>query len=278
MRFLILLFAATLSFGACANKSMIRPGDTLEEAFNKAKAQYEKERYAEAAGSFETVLSMGRGTIIAEEAQFLLAESYFKNSEFLLAASEYERFLSYYPRSEIREEVTFKEAYCYYELSPRYKLDQSETKKSIEKLQLFMNRYPSSAYSDSSIVLIDIMRERLAKKSFETASLYKRLMYFEAAAIYFGITLDRFPETKYAELSLVEQAHSYILLATNSVIAKKVERFEKVISTYEKYVQIFPNGENRITIEEYLDEAKVGIKETKEYLDSLRRQREQAEI
>lgn len=273
MRFSILLIATILTFGACTNKTVIRPGDTLEEAFNKAKAQYEKEKYAEAAGSFETVLSMGRGTIIAEEAQYLLAESYFKNGEFLMAASEYERFLSYYPRSEIREEIAFKEAYCYYELSPRYKLDQAETKQSIEKLQLFMNRYPNSVYADSSVVLIDIMREKLAKKSFETAKLYKRLMYFEAAAIYFGITLDRFPETSYAELSLVEQAHSYILLATNSVPNKKVERFEKVISTYEKYIQIFPTGKNRILIEEYLDEAKVGIKEAKEYLERINRSR-----
>lgn len=273
MRFFILLIAVVLSIGACANKNIIRPGDTLEEAFEKAKVQFEKGKYAEAASSFETVLSMGRGTAIAEEAQYMLAESYFENGEFLMASSEYERFLSYYPRSEIREEIAFKEAYCFYELSPRYKLDQSETNQSIEKLQLFMNRYPNSAYVDSSVVLIDIMRDKLARKSFETAKLYKRLMYYEAAAIYFGITLDRFPETKYSELSLVEQAHSYVLLATNSVPTKKVERFEKVISTYEKYIQIFPTGKNRIVIEEYLDQAKVGIKEAKEYLDRINPQR-----
>ena len=51
---------------------------------------------------------MGRGTSYAK-AQFLLAESYFKNKQYLLAASEYERFISYYPQDERREEVSLIE-------------------------------------------------------------------------------------------------------------------------------------------------------------------------
>ena len=106
----LLLLSVSLS---CANKELIKPGEPIDSAYEKSIAFYEKEEYSDAAYGFDLVTRMGRGTTYAKEAQFLLAESYFKNKQYLLAASEYERFISYYPQDERRQEVEFKRAQSY---------------------------------------------------------------------------------------------------------------------------------------------------------------------
>lgn len=256
---LILLLIVIFGISACGSKNQIRPGDSLEVAFEKANNFYERGRYTDASRAFETVLSIGRGTLIAQESQFLLAESYFKNRNYLIAASEYRRYYTNYPRSERRIQVEFNEAICYYKLSPRYKLDQSDTYRAIELMQLFIGRYPTNEKSVLAADYIDEMRDKLARKEYSAGDLYMRIRQYNAAATYFGLTLDNFPETTWAEKALSRQIEAYILFADNSVEARQVERYQKAIESYQLYVQLFPRGENRSRAEDLVDRARRGL-------------------
>lgn len=261
---LLFLLLIALVGMSCNKTPYIKPSDTLPTAFNKAKKLYSQEKYGEAADAFETVISIGRGSDIAQEAQYLLAESYYKNQEYLIAASEYDRYVSYYPRSEKRRDAEFKAALCYYELSPRYRLDQSHTRKAIEKFQLFISRHPDSEKTQQAGAYIDDLRDKLAHKIVNAADLYLRIDRYEAAAIYYGLTIDRYPESSWAEKALVRQIESYVLYADHSVRSKMDDRYKKAISSYEKYVQLFPNGPNRSRAEELYDRARVGLSEVTE--------------
>ncbi len=251
----IIILVVGLLITGCSNKKVIRPGDTLEEAFKKAVNMYEKKEYPEAISAFETVISIGRGTDIGREAQFLLAETYYKNEQYLLAASEYERFGTLYPQSDQKQDADFKQALCYYELSPEYKLSQKHTRRAIELFELFISRYPDSERVDKATEYIDQMRAKLARKMYESARLYQRVDKYEAAAIYYGLTTERYPETKWAEQALVKQIFAYIQFARRSVQSKRVERYQKAISSYEQYLQLFPEGEHREQAEKYLNTA-----------------------
>ncbi len=255
--FLVIL---PLSIISCTSKSQIRPGDSLEVAYEKAMRLYERERYTDATRAFETVLSIGRGTEIAEESQYLLAESYFKNRDYLVAASEYRRFYTNYPRSEKRIDAEYSEAMCYYELSPRYKLDQTDTFRAIELMQLFIGRYPGTDRATDAANKIDSMRDKLAQKEYFAAELYMRIRSFEAAAVYYNLTIDAYPETTWAEKALANQILAYISYAEISVPSRQAERYQLAIDSYQKYIQLFPNGENRSLVEDYRDIATDGIR------------------
>ena len=252
---LIVLFLIS----SCKNENLIKRGDSLQVAFNKAMTLYEQEKYSESADAFETVLEIGRGTDFGQQAQYYLAQSYFKNERYLMAASEFERYVSLFPRSEQRQQAQFNEAYCYYQLSPRYKLDQQYTRQAIEKFRLYNSRYPDSEKVKEASKYITEMRAKLAHKLYSSADLYMRTDRYEAAIIYYDLTIDNYPETIWAQRALVDEINAYNTYASRSVQDKQPERYKKAVETYEKFVQLFPNGEYRQQAEEYVDEARTAL-------------------
>ena len=268
MRKVLLFSIAVFALMSCRSQELIRPGDTLEVAFSKAKAQFDEENWSEAARAFETVVSIGRGTDLGQQAQYLLAESYFNDRRYLLAASEYDRYASFYPRSERREDVDFKAALCYYELSPRYRLDQSYTRQALERFRLFNSRYPNSDRVVDSAQYITQLRNKLARKQYEAAEFYKRTNRFSAAIVYYDLVLDNYPESQWAEQALVDKIEAYILYADNSIPASQLGRYESAISSYETYLQLFPSGENRSRAEDLYDRARGEIEDIENGSDS----------
>lgn len=245
----LVLFAMILT--SCANKDAIKPGDTVDVAFQKSKTLYEKGRFGEAARAFETVLSLGRGTEIAEESQYLLAESYFKNKEYLIAASEYRRYVTFHPRSDRRKDAEFMEALSYYKMSPRFKLDQADTERAITLFRIFIGKYPDSDRVAEAAAYLDEMRLKLARKSFTSANMYFKLRMYVSAAMYYQITIDNYPETAFAEEALALQIQAYTLYADMSVPEKQAERYQMALDSYQKYIQLFPNGKNRSLAESF---------------------------
>ncbi len=269
MRTFFILFLTAFMFISCRSEDLIRPGDSIDVAFDKAMSQFEDEKYTDAARSFETVISIGRGTDYGQNAQFYLAESHYNNRRYLVAASEYARYVQFHPNSPRRSEAEFKEALCYYNLSPRYRLDQTYTERAIERFRLFISRYPDSELSEQAAGYIEELREKLARRDFNAAEFYMRTNRYNSAAIYFGLVIDRFPETRWAERALVKQMESYILYAENSVERRQEERFEKALESYSSYLQLFPQGENRSRVEDLHDRAMRGISEVQNRLSAV---------
>lgn len=256
MRGLSIAFLALIILtGACRNKDLIRPGDPLNVAYDKSVALYEAGKYDDAAYGFDLVTRMGRGTNFSKDAQFYLGESYYKDKQYIIAASEYERFISFYPQDEKREEVEYKLALCYYEQSPRYRLDQTPTRRAIELFQLFNTKYPDSEFVMESAARIDELRNKLARKSFEAGEFYLRTDRYKAASIYFDQVIDQFPESNWAEASLLKQIETYIIYADNSIAEKQAERYTLAIDNYEKFLQLFPLSEKRGDAESMYAEA-----------------------
>lgn len=259
IRTVIILVIALLTLASCRNQELIRPGDSLEVAFDKAMNQFENENYSEAARAFETVVSIGRGTDVGQDAQFYLSESYFEQRRYLLAASEYTRYVQFHPNSERRQRAEFNEALAYYHLSPRYRLDQGYTDTAIDRFRLFNARYPDSELQEEAAGYIEELRSKLAQRDYNAAEFYMRISRFNSAAIYFGLVIDNYPETTWAELSLVRQIESYVIYAENSIEQRQEERFRSALQSYNRYLQLFPRGENRSRAEDLYDRANRGI-------------------
>lgn len=259
MRTILISLLAVTALFSCRSEDLIRPGDTLEVAFEKAMMQFNDEKYNDAVRAFETVISIGRGTDYGQEAQYYLAESYFRAERYLLAASEFDRYAQYHPDSNRRQEVDFKEALCYYYMSPRYRLDQTYTRRAIEEFRLFRTRYPDSERAGEAAEYIEELRNKLAHRDYNAADFYMRTSRYNSAAIYYGLVIDNYPESKWAERALVKQIEAYVLYAENSVEERQAERYEKALESYNTYLQLFPQGDNRSRAEDLFDRAMDGL-------------------
>lgn len=260
-KFSFLLLVAIFSFTACKSSRLVNPGDPINLSYQKGVDKFEAGKYSDAAEIFEAVTRIGRGTNYAQDAQYYLAESYFMQKRYILAEAEYNRFVTFYPRDEKREEVDYKKALSLYHQSPRYRLDQTATRNAIDEFQLFNSRYPNSEFVPQSADKINELREKLARKYFESAEFYSRTEQYKAATIYYDLVIDRYPESKYAESSLLNQIETYNDYAVNSVLSKQVERYNLAISTYEKYIQLFPQSQSRGEAESLRDDAEEGVKD-----------------
>ncbi len=70
-----------------------------------------------------------------------------------------------YPNSDKSIEAAFFSAKSYYELSPKYSLDQTDTDKALSKLQNFINAYGESPYVEEANILAKELRIKKEQKS-----------------------------------------------------------------------------------------------------------------
>ena len=123
--------------------------------------------------------------------------------------------------------------------SPEPSLDQTETKKAIDELQLFMNRYPNTAKMDTCNSLVKTLRDKLEVKALDGAKLYFQMEQYKAAKVALKNVLVDYPDTKYKDDVLLYMVKSNYNLAVNSIDSKKEERFKETIKSYHTFADAF---------------------------------------
>jgi outer membrane protein assembly factor BamD len=235
---LLLLFLT-----ACGGSGRLRYEDA-EQAYTRGMENYERGRWDRAAEFFRGALGFGRATAQAADAQYYLAWSHYNNREYVLAASEFNRFSVMYRTDERAPEAEFYRAMSYYQQAPGYQLDQTDSQRALQDFQLYVTRYPNHEFVPQAEENMAELRDKLARKQFETAKLYERRRMHEAAALMFERVFDRYPDSSpWAERALVAAMENFIRFAEESVQARQAERYEMAVRNYERLIQLFPGSE-----------------------------------
>jgi outer membrane protein assembly factor BamD len=203
---------------------------------------YEKGDYKRALPLIEELLTITRGTSEAEKFYYYYAKCHFGIKDYESAQYYFETFLGTFPTSGFAEDAAFMSAYSLYLQSPRYDLDASSTRKAIQELQYFINRYPRSQRVAECNRLMDELRLKLEKKSFRAAQLYFNMEYYVAAILSFKNFLKDFPDSRFEEDAYYYIVKSAYLYALKSVEQKKAERFEEAVKYYHTFAEKFPKS------------------------------------
>jgi len=234
-----LLFVVVLA--GCGGSGRIRY-DSPQEAFEKGKAFYDRGKYDRAIEYLQASFNYGRAHEWAADAQLYLARSYYGNGEYILAANEYSRFSQLYRSDPRRAEAEYERAMAYYEMSPPYQMDQTDTQRAVNEFRMFIERYPDSPLVADAEARITELREKMARKEVAAAELYERRELYEAAAITYENAFDRYPDTSWADDALLGASRSYVASSAESVVERQPERLRSAIANYERLVQIFPDS------------------------------------
>lgn len=230
-----------LVLAGCASPNRVRYSSP-EEAYTRGLERFEAGRYDIAIEFFQGAFDFGRSHEWAADAQFQLARAYRASEQYLLAANEYTRFTQIYRSDPRVADAEYLLAMTYYDRSPAYQLDQTDTERAIRQFRLFMTRYPDHELAQDAAERITELREKLGQKAYFTAKLYERRDLFQAAAVSYEAVFDRFYDTEWADRALLGAMQAYLEYGRLSVQSKRAERFGKGVNNYDRLIQIFPDS------------------------------------
>ncbi len=220
---------------------LVKSGD-MEAKYAGAVKYFNKEEYSKALTLFEELMSVFKGTARAEEVHYYYAYCSYNLQDYIVAGYHFRQYVKQFPNSVHVEECAYMNAFCFNLNSPEYSLDQVDTKLAIKEFQRFTNQYPKSSRIPECNKILDKLRGKLERKSYENSMLYFNMSDYKAAIVAFGNHLKDFSDSKHAEEINYLIIKSYYLLALNSIEAKKPERFKSAVDSYIKFVDNFPKG------------------------------------
>ncbi len=228
---------------SCGQYQRLLKSDDFQLKYEKAIEYYEDGDYGRAITLLADVIPIYRGTAEAKTINYYFALAHFHNREYTLASHYLKSFVNAFPQSEHAEEFLFLSAYCQYLESPRYSLDQTNTRQAIRELQNFINRYPESDRVQDANELIDELRFKLEKKWFKKGQMYYNISDYLAAATTFKTLIKDYPDTEFREEAMYLTIKAYYEFAYNSIPQRQEERYEEVISSYNDFVQRYPESD-----------------------------------
>ncbi|MFW5831688.1 MAG: outer membrane protein assembly factor BamD [Prolixibacteraceae bacterium] len=252
-RLSIVLILTTVVLASCSDYNKILKSTDYEFKYKKAIEYYEEGEYVKAAGLFEELVNIYRGTSRADQIYYHYAKSMIGQKDYLMANHYFKTLLQEFPGSQFAEEAQFMVGYTGYLMSPKPRLDQSVTKKAIESLQLYINLYPYNERVEEANRLIDELMDKLVYKSYLNAKLYYDFDNYKAAVIAINNSLQEYPDSKYREDLMYMLLKSKYLLAVNSVEEKKQERLSSALDEYFTFVDEFPESKYKDEVDEFYE-------------------------
>jgi outer membrane protein assembly factor BamD len=238
-----LLIVLLIAAAGCKSKfEKLKASNDNAKKYQAAIALYNKKDYNKALQLFETLVQRYRGQAQAEDLYYYYAYTNYRLKDYTSASYHFKQFSDTYPSSQRAEECNFMSAYCYYLDSPVYSLDQENTTKAIDKLQLFINLYPKSERVAEASKLIQNLRDKLERKAYENAKLYLTINDYQAAVIDFGNVLRDYPDTKYAEEMEFLTIKAQYEYAQHSDVTKQEDRFNTAVNFKKQFADKYPTS------------------------------------
>lgn len=249
-----LLIITTALLFSCSPYQKVLRSDDVGLKFHVADSLYNGGKYRKALKLMEQIVPEYRGKPQGEKLMYLYSDTFYQLGDHHLASYQFDRFATSYPNSVKAEEAAFKSAKSYYELSPRYSLEQKDTFTALEKLQSFVTQYPDSEFMPEANKLVQELSEKLEEKNFNIAKQYYTISDYKAAITSFGNFLLDYPGSKYREEAYYYRFVAAYDLAIRSIPSLVEERLLNSKDNYETFKRYYPDSEKHQEAEKILQD------------------------
>ncbi|MBS7332776.1 outer membrane protein assembly factor BamD [Faecalibacter bovis] len=275
---LTLIVLVGLALSSCNkeyNKAM--KSTDKDEIFNIATQLYNQKKYTEAIELYDRISTSFVGTEQAADIAYNTADAHFNDQNFKLAGHLFKNFSGSYPMDKRAEEALYLSAFSYYKDSPKYNLDQTSTFTAIDELQGFINSYPNSEHVNDANKYITELRQKLELKAFEIGKVYYKTMKYKAAGVAFDNMVDEYPDSKFREEAMMYSLRSKAELAINfSRIENKDLRLQEARTQYRQLSKFYPNSQYKSEAEKLLKNIEADLEKSKKELAEIEKAKKEA--
>ena len=234
---------------ACNEYQKVLKSPNVDFKYEKAVEYFNNEEYEKAYPLFDELLILYRGSEKAADVYYYYAMCSFELKDFILAAYHFKNFAKTFPTHPKTERAYYMVGFCHYLESPDFSLDQDYTFKAINDLQLFANLYPNSDMLLSANELIEELRAKLERKSYEKAMQYFHMEYYQSAVVSFNNVIDDFPDTEYREEAMFHKCLASYRLAEKSISEKQLQRYIESRTAFLEFKEYFPESDYLKTLQ-----------------------------
>lgn len=195
------------------------------------KNQFIKSRLA-----FQTLISTYPDSDFTASAYLAIADSYFNEggtANLLQAESQYKDFILYFPTHEMADDAQMRVVAVNFKLMNSPDRDQTHTRKALDELKRFMDKYPDSELSPTAREALLEVEENAAQGIQGIANFYYKRNSFPAAENRYKEVLDTYPNYSRADEAFFRLGES---LMQNG-------RTEEASVQFSRVVQGFPFSE-----------------------------------
>ncbi len=240
---LFILLCFTIILSSCSEYQQALRKDDMGKKYAVADSLYKIGKYKKGLKLMEQIVPSYRGKPQGEKLMFIYANTYYNLEDYYLSGYQFERFTQAYPQSDSTEVASFKAAKSFYQLSPRFSLDQKDTYKALEKLQEFINVYPNSDKRLEANELVAELRGKLEKKEYETAKQYLHVEDYKAAISAFDNFITDNPGSNYRKDAFYGRFVAAYSLAIRSVPSLVQERLITAKGHYNTFIRYYKDTE-----------------------------------
>ena len=244
-------YAILLFTSSCETPEKVLKSNDLVYKKNKAIFWYNKKEYFKCIPIFEELIGLMKGRESTEDLYYMYSYANYKQGDYMISAYHFKNFYDLYPNSQYSEECLFMHAKSFQMLSPKPELDQTYTYKALESYELFLNMYSDSKYLKECNEAVEKLRKKLEKKALNAADLYYKTSNYKAAATSYENILRDFPDINEGEkvtFMIVKARYKY---AQNSIPARKSERFNNVVKSFNTFKYKFSGSKSLKEAEGY---------------------------
>ncbi len=226
---IVVLFAGVLLAAGC---SSLPASDevTVEGTYDIGVAAAERGDYMLAIEIFRRITLDTPLHETADDALLAFAGAHRAIFDYASAEEGYRRLLSDYPHSSLVPEAEYELGVTFFDQALRVDVarDQSMTKQAISQFEYFVAAYPSSGLADKATGKISELRERLARKGYDRATLYRDMGKPKAERVCLDAVIADYPDTVWARVALLDKARSFAAEGSRALAEDDYQRLMKL--------------------------------------------------
>ena len=194
--------ATVLLAGACSSRSRYE-GQSDEELFRMARAEYEEREWENAIAALDRlVISFGTSPVLPD-ARMLLAHSYYQKGDYITSRSEYRRFLDRYPGHEDAPYAALGICQSLSALAPEPGRDQTHTEEAHFRCRTVVADFSGHQVAVTAGGIANEMRGLLAQSEYNKADYYYRRKVYDSAIKYYNFVVDSYADTEWAAWAML---------------------------------------------------------------------------